>query len=123
MTDTMTAPQDTAVLEELFDNQADFCSIFRNAIRLKILAMLGFRERSVGEMSERLGVSMSNISQHLRIMKDRGIITSRKDGQRIFYRITNEKFVRGPAYVRSGLIELYGLDEHEIKQSLEATFS
>lgn len=110
-------------LDELFENQADFCSIFRSAIRLKILSMLGFRERSVGEMSERLNVSMSNVSQHLRIMKDRGIIASRKDGQRIFYRITNEKFVKGPSIVRAGLIEYYGLDEQEVYRSLEAELS
>ena len=114
---------DSKFVEELFENQADFCSIFRNAIRLKILTMLGFQERSVGEMSERLGVSMSNISQHLRIMKDRGIITSRKDGQKIYYRITNQKFLSGPAHVRAGLIELYGLNEYEVKQALETQFS
>lgn len=119
----MTLPQSSFAVDTLFDNQADFCSIFRNAIRLKILTMLGFRERSVGEMSERLAVSMSNISQHLRIMKDRGIITSRKEGQRIFYRITNAKFLSGPAQVRAGLIELYGLNEFEIKQALEEQFS
>jgi DNA-binding transcriptional ArsR family regulator len=111
------------MIEKLFINQADFCSIFRNSIRLKILCMLGFKERSVGEMSERLEVSMSNISQHLRIMKDRGIISSRKEGQRIFYRITNEKFLSGPAMVRSGLIEIYGLDENEVIQALEAELS
>ena len=123
MNNTITVPISNTDLDELFDNQADFCSIFRNAIRLKIITMLGFKERSVGEMSERLGVSMSNISQHLRIMKDRGIITSRKEGQRIYYRITNDKFLYGPAQVRSGLIELYGLKEYEVKQALEAAFS
>jgi len=111
------------MIEKLFVDQADFCSIFRNSIRLKILCMLGFKERSVGEMSDRLNVSMSNISQHLRIMKDRGIISSRKEGQRIYYRITNKKFLSGPALVRSGLIEIYGLDEKTVTQALEAELS
>lgn len=113
----------TDVIEKLFNDQADFCTIFRNSIRLKIICMLGFKERSVGEMSDRLDVGMSNISQHLRIMKDRGIISSRKDGQRIYYRITNEKFLRGPALVRSGLIEMYDLGEKKVQRALEAEFS
>ncbi len=111
------------MIDKLLSNQADFCSIFSNSIRLKILCMLGFKERSVGEMSERIDVSMSNISQHLRIMKDRGIISSRKDGQRIYYRITNEKFLNGSTLVRSGLIEIYGLDETQVTQTLEAELS
>ncbi|MFH1070663.1 MAG: metalloregulator ArsR/SmtB family transcription factor [Candidatus Glassbacteria bacterium] len=107
-------------LDELFNLQADFCTNFGNAIRLKILFLLSGGEKSVGSIAEKLGVSMSNISQHLRLMKDRRIITSRKDGQRIFYRITNEKFIQGPSIVRSGIIEIYGLDREKIKQALSS---
>jgi ArsR family transcriptional regulator len=107
-------------LDELFDLQADFCSNFGNAIRLKILFLLSGGEKSVGAISEKLGVSMSNISQHLRLMKDRRIITSRKDGQRIFYRITNEKFVQGPSIVRSGIIEIYGLNREKVQKALSS---
>jgi len=107
-------------LDELFDLQADFCTNFGNAIRLKILFLLSGREMSVGVIAEKLGVSMSNISQHLRLMKDRRIIASRKDGQRIFYRITNEKFIQGPSIVRSGIIEIYGLDREKIQQALSS---
>ena len=107
-------------VDELFKLQADFCTNFGNAIRLKILYLLSSGEKSVGNLSEKLGVSMSNISQHLRIMKDRRIITSRKAGQRIFYKITNDKFIQGPAIVRSGIIEIYGLDNDKIQEALKS---
>ena len=97
-------------LDDLFSLQADFCSVFRNAIRLKILWFLGKKEKSVSEIVDYVGASTSNISQHLRIMKDRRIVKSRKEGQWIYYRITNEKFLQGPALVRKGIIEVYNLD-------------
>jgi DNA-binding transcriptional ArsR family regulator len=107
-------------LNDLFSLQAEFCSIFRNAIRLKILWFLGKEEKSVSEIADYIGVSMSNISQHLRIMKDRRIVKSRKEGQRIYYRITNDKFRQGPALVRKGVIEIYNLDAEAIQEALSA---
>ncbi|OGG03136.1 MAG: hypothetical protein A3F83_09465 [Candidatus Glassbacteria bacterium RIFCSPLOWO2_12_FULL_58_11] len=103
-------------LNDLFNLQADFCSIFQNAIRLKILWNLKSQEKSVSELCAALGVSMSNVSQHLRIMKDRRILISRKEGQRIYYRITNEKFIQGPSLVREGIVEVYGLDRQWFKK-------
>ena len=107
-------------LDDLFSLQAAFYSIFRNAIRLKILWFLGKGEKSVSEIADYVGVSMSNISQHLRIMKDRRIVKSRKEGQRIYYRITNEKFRQGPALVRKGVIEVYNLDAEKIQKALSS---
>ena len=110
-------------LDDLFSLQAEFCSIFRNAIRLKILWFLGKEEKSVGEIADHVGVSMSNVSQHLRIMKDRRIVKSHKEGQRIYYRITNEKFRQGPELVRCGLIEVYNLDAKRIQQAFTSRAS
>jgi len=107
-------------LNDLFNLQAEFCIVFRNAIRLKILWFLGKEEKSVGEIADYVGVSMSNISQHLRIMKDRRIVKSRKEGQRIYYRITNEKFRQGPELVRKGIIEVYNLDAEAVQEALSA---
>ena len=42
---------------------------------------------SVGEIAEQIGVTLQNTSQHLRLMKDKGVVESRRDGQTIFYRI------------------------------------
>ena len=110
-------------LDDLFSLQAEFCVIFRNEIRLKILWFLGKEEKSVGEIADHVGVSMSNVSQHLRIMKDRRIVKSHKEGQRIYYRITNEKFRQGPELVRSGLIEVYNLDADKIQEALTSKAS
>jgi DNA-binding transcriptional ArsR family regulator len=56
-------------------------------LRLKILCVLGDQEISVQEIVEQVGTSQSNISQHLAILRDKGVLATRKDANRVFYRI------------------------------------
>jgi ArsR family transcriptional regulator len=56
-------------------------------LRLKILCVLGDQEVSVQDIVEQVGTSQSNISQHLSILRDKGVLTTRKDANRVFYRI------------------------------------
>ena len=105
-------------MDDIFSLQAEFCSIFQNSKRLKILWCLREGEKSVTTISDETEISLSNVSQHLRIMKDRRIIASRKEGQKIFYRITNEKFIQGPSLVRQGVAEVFGLDTDEVSSIL-----
>jgi DNA-binding transcriptional ArsR family regulator len=63
-------------------------------LRLKILCTLGGEEISVQDIVERVGTSQSNISQHLAILRDKGILCSRKDANRVFYRVSNNRTLR-----------------------------
>ena len=56
-------------------------------LRLKILCTLGGQEVSVQEIVEQVGTSQSNISQHLAILRDKGILASRRDANRVYYRV------------------------------------
>ena len=56
-------------------------------MRLKILCVLGDQEVSVQDIVEHVGTSQSNISQHLAILRDKGVLSTRKDANRVFYRI------------------------------------
>jgi ArsR family transcriptional regulator len=60
-------------------------------LRLKILCTLGDKEVSVQDIVEQVGTSQSNISQHLAILRDKGILTSRKDANRVFYRVSDNR--------------------------------
>ncbi len=63
-------------------------------LRLKILCLLGATpEASVHEIVEYVGTSQSNISQHLSILRDKGILASRRDANRVFYRIGEPKIL------------------------------
>ncbi len=63
-------------------------------LRLLIICMLAKKELFVGEIIDRLGTTKGNISQHLRILADNGLIARRRDGNRIIYRIEDEKLVK-----------------------------
>ena len=59
-------------------------------LRLNILCVLGKDEVSVQDILDSVGTTQSNVSQHLCLLKDKGIVASRKDANRVFYSIKNE---------------------------------
>ncbi len=63
-------------------------------LRLKILCTLGDKEISVQDIVEHVGTSQSNISQHLAILRDKGILDSRKDANRVYYRVDDTRTLR-----------------------------
>ncbi len=60
-------------------------------LRLKILCTLGENEVSVHEIVNQVGSSQSNISQHLAILRDKGILDARKEANRVFYRVADAR--------------------------------
>ena len=73
------------------ERQASICRIFANAKRVMILWSLTNKEKSVGEIASAIDASLPYTSQHLRLMKEMGILESRRDGQTIFYRIVKDR--------------------------------
>jgi ArsR family transcriptional regulator len=63
-------------------------------LRLKILCALGDQEESEQDIVAMVGTSQSNISQHLAILRDKGILTSRKDANRVYYRVGDARTLR-----------------------------
>ncbi|WP_242518302.1 ArsR/SmtB family transcription factor [Halochromatium roseum] len=85
---------------ELFANDADIERASRSLkamshpLRLKILCTLGDEEVSVQDIVEHVGTSQSNISQHLAILRDKGILAARKDANRVYYRVGDARTLR-----------------------------
>jgi ArsR family transcriptional regulator len=85
---------------ELFTADADIDRASRalkaisHPLRLKILCTLGESEISVQDIVEQVGTSQSNISQHLAILRDKGILDSRKDANRVFYRVADARLLQ-----------------------------
>jgi len=63
-------------------------------LRLKILCVLGEQEVSVQDIVDYVGTSQSNISQHLAILRDKGVLTTRKDANRVYYRIGDPRTIK-----------------------------
>lgn len=69
-------------------------------LRLKILCLLSSGEIAVQEIVEAVGTSQSNISQHLAILRDKRILKTRKDSNRVYYRIADERTLQLVALMR-----------------------
>jgi ArsR family transcriptional regulator len=63
-------------------------------LRLKILCVLGSEEVSVQEIVDDVGTSQSNISQHLALLRDKGVLCTRKDANRVYYRISDQRTLK-----------------------------
>ncbi len=88
---------DTAILitrDEDIDRASRSLKAMSHPLRLKILCTLGDQEISVQDIVESVGTSQSNISQHLAILRDKGILESRKDANRVYYRVGDERTLR-----------------------------
>jgi ArsR family transcriptional regulator len=81
-------------LEKLYELHAEFCKMFAHPIRLALIDSLRDGEKSVTELQEELGLKQSTISQHLANFRKLGIATIRKDGRKIYYKITDERIIK-----------------------------
>jgi DNA-binding transcriptional ArsR family regulator len=70
---------------ELARRQADQCKVFSSTRRILILWALIERPLTVSEVAEAIDSSLQNTSQHLRLMKDKGILTSKREGSTVYY--------------------------------------
>lgn len=80
--------------DEDIDRASRSIKAMSHPLRLKILCTLGDNEVSVQDIVDQVGTSQSNISQHLAILRDKGILTSRKDANRVFYRVGDNRTLK-----------------------------
>jgi ArsR family transcriptional regulator len=69
-------------------------------LRLKILCVIGAEEVCVQDIVDAVGTSQSNISQHLAILRDKGVLMTRKDANRVFYRVGDSRTLQLVAMMR-----------------------
>lgn len=98
-------PTTATTTPDIFELHAEFCKAFSDPKRLRIMWALQTGEHSVGDLANELGLSISNASQHLRMMYDRGAVAYRRDGKTILYRISNVKYLEGCLRIREGLVD------------------
>jgi ArsR family transcriptional regulator, virulence genes transcriptional regulator len=85
---------DFAQLEASAGKASDLLRALANERRLMILCQLVGRERSVGELQPLVGLSQSALSQHLAVLREQGLVATRRESQTIWYRICDPAAVR-----------------------------
>ena len=78
----------------LFDRFAQIGKALGQGNRLELLEALAQGERSVDALSQACGMPISNTSHHLQILREAGLLTSRKSGLQVFYRIADDEVLR-----------------------------
>jgi ArsR family transcriptional regulator len=77
--------------ERVFELQADVCKVFSHPKRLHILCLLKDGEKSFAELQEATGLTKANLSQHLTLLRERGVLIARRQGQALFLSVANPK--------------------------------
>jgi ArsR family transcriptional regulator len=90
---------------QLYKLHAGICHTLANPKRLEIIDKLRDQELSVTELAEALEIGQANLSQHLSLMRQRGIVTTRREGLNVFYRLSNPKIIRACDLMRQVLLE------------------
>ena len=90
---------------QLYKLHASICHTLANPKRLEIIDKLRSEELSVTALAESLEISQANLSQHLSIMRQKGIVATRREGLNVFYRLSNPKIVKACDLMRQVLFE------------------
>lgn len=85
---------DLALFEESAGRAASLLRLLGNEKRLMILCQLADEELSVGTLQARIGLSQSALSQHLALLREQGVVATRREGQTIHYRIADPAALR-----------------------------
>lgn len=93
------------VAAQLQELHARVCKAIADPKRLLIINELRDRELSVGDLCEALGFTQSNASQHLAVLRERGIVAARRSGSNVFYSLRSQKIVQAVDLLREFLAD------------------
>ena len=80
--------------QEHIETAARALKAIAHPLRLKSLCVLGDQEACVQEIVEAVGTSQSNISQHLAILREKDVLLTRKDANRVYYRVGDARILQ-----------------------------
>jgi len=92
-------------MQQVYELHAEVCKTLGNPKRIEIINLLRGGELSVAKLLRKTGLLKANLSQHLAVMRSKGIIKARKEGLTVYYRIANPKVVRACDLMREVLME------------------
>lgn len=91
--------------QELMQLHASVCKGLADPKRLLIIDALREGELSVSGICDRLDLPQANVSQHLGLLRDKGLVRSRRDGQYVYYSLTSPKIIEAMDLLREVMNE------------------
>jgi ArsR family transcriptional regulator len=102
-----------------YNLHAEICKTISNPNRQAILDNLRDGEMSVTELVNRTGISQANLSQHLSILRSKGVVNTRRDGNNIYYSISNAKIIQAYDLLTEVLQDSYKVKQKAVRDALE----
>jgi len=90
--------------QQLLVLQARVCQVLADPSRLELLHLLGTGERTVGELVAATGLRQANVSQHLTLLRQRGIVATRRAGTTVYYALADPEILEACAITRRILL-------------------
>ncbi len=81
------------LIQEITQLHADFCSALADSTRLILLYALADNPRNVTELTEELGLPQPTISRHLKVLRDRGLVTASRQGMNVQYTLADRRII------------------------------
>ncbi|EKD50732.1 MAG: hypothetical protein ACD_62C00444G0009 [uncultured bacterium] len=92
-------------MSELFIRHADICKTFSNPKRLEVISVLGGGiELTASQLLEKIKISKANLSQHMSVLVQKGVVLSRREGTSMFYKLSDERITKACDIMREVLI-------------------
>ncbi len=104
--------------KKIYEMHAEICKVFTNPKRLEIISLLRDGEKTVNELTELAGVPQANVSQHLTVLRQNNVVTTRRNGANIYYKIANPKILQACDLMREVLLEQLKENEKLVKRIL-----
>lgn len=89
---------------KLYALQAQLCQVLADPSRLELIHLIGDGEQTVGEMIAATGLRQANVSQHLSLLRQRGVVATRREGTTVSYRLAYPEILEACALTRRILL-------------------
>ena len=97
---------------------SDMCKTLANEKRQMIIDTLRDREMTVTQLIEATGISQANLSQHLAILRAKGVVKTRRDGTHVFYAIANPKILAAFDLISEAMAEFLASQNQTVDQAV-----
>lgn len=102
--------------QKIYEVHANICKVFTNPRRLEIIDLLRENEKTVNELVKLMNLPQSSVSQHLAVMREKGILEAKRHGSSVTYRISDERILKACDLMREVLLDHIGKLERIVNE-------
>jgi len=104
--------------KEFYLLHSEVCKTLANPKRQEILDNLRQKDMTVNELVKKTGISQANLSQHLAIMRTKGIVTTQRKGINVYYSLSNSKIIKAFDLISEVLRDSLSVQSRTVKSAM-----